>query len=133
MAHAPAAQKELGRIVADAKAIGRAVTREEYQAGFMKALAKPAKAARHTNALQHMLGYFKKLLTPAEKAEVVGTMLQAERSQAGSIEHGLWFFVWPLDGRACCLTHGITSYVYLHLLSVGFMLVCSWPHYLNPG
>jgi uncharacterized protein YbbK (DUF523 family)/uncharacterized protein YbgA (DUF1722 family) len=74
MAHAPAAQKELGRIVADAKALGRAATREAYKAGFMKALAKPAKRARHTNALQHMLGYFKKLLTPAEKSEVVAVI-----------------------------------------------------------
>jgi uncharacterized protein YbbK (DUF523 family)/uncharacterized protein YbgA (DUF1722 family) len=73
MAHVPAAQKDLGRIVAQAKNLGRRATREAYEAGFMKALAKPARRARHTNALQHMLGYFKKLLTKAERAEIVAT------------------------------------------------------------
>lgn len=74
MAHGPAAQKELGRVVADTKSLGRAVTRESYETGFMKALAKPARRARHTNALQHMLGYFKKLLSPVERAEIVSVL-----------------------------------------------------------
>ncbi len=70
MAHAPAAQKQLGRIVADSRELGRVQTREQYSAGFMAALAKPAKRQRHTNALQHMLGYFRKLLSAAERSEI---------------------------------------------------------------
>lgn len=74
LAHSPAAQKELGRIVADTKKLGRTQTRAAYETGFMKALAKPVRRQRHTNALQHMLGYLKKLLSSVERAEVVGVV-----------------------------------------------------------
>jgi uncharacterized protein YbgA (DUF1722 family) len=74
MAHAPSAQKDLGRVVADAKRLGRAEVRAAYESGFMNALSKSARRARHTNALQHMLGYFKKHLSPVERAEVVGVV-----------------------------------------------------------
>jgi len=59
MAHAPEAQRRLGRIVADAKRLDRSVVRDRYTEEFMTALAKPATVRRHVNTLQHMLGYFR--------------------------------------------------------------------------
>jgi uncharacterized protein YbgA (DUF1722 family)/uncharacterized protein YbbK (DUF523 family) len=59
MAHAPEAQRRLGRIVADAKRADRHALRDRYTEEFMGALAKPATVRRHVNALQHMLGYFR--------------------------------------------------------------------------
>jgi len=70
MAHDPRAQKELGRIVAATRELGHARTRDEYRNLFMRALARPATRKRHTNALQHMLGYFKKTLGSAERADI---------------------------------------------------------------
>jgi uncharacterized protein YbgA (DUF1722 family)/uncharacterized protein YbbK (DUF523 family) len=64
MAHAPEAQRGLGRIVAGAKRTDRAELRERYTEEFMGALAKPATAKRHVNTLQHMLGYFRDRLDP---------------------------------------------------------------------
>jgi uncharacterized protein YbgA (DUF1722 family)/uncharacterized protein YbbK (DUF523 family) len=62
MAHAPEAQRGLGRIVAGAKRADRSALRERYTEELMAALAKPATVRRHVNALQHMLGYFRDLL-----------------------------------------------------------------------
>lgn len=59
MAHAPEAQRRLGRVVADAKRADRSEVRDRYTEEFMAALAKPATVRRHVNALQHMLGYFR--------------------------------------------------------------------------
>ncbi len=62
MAHDPAAYRALGRLVAGAKAMERGAVAAEYQQRFMTALARPATPARHVNVLQHMMGYFKRLL-----------------------------------------------------------------------
>jgi uncharacterized protein YbgA (DUF1722 family)/uncharacterized protein YbbK (DUF523 family) len=68
LAHEPKAEKELGRIVAEAKGLGRAEVAQRYPIVFMKALARKATKPRHANAFQHMLGHFKKLLGTAERA-----------------------------------------------------------------
>lgn len=62
MAHAPEAQRRLGRIVAGAKQMERATLRDRYTEEFLAALAKPATVKRNVNALQHMLGYFRERL-----------------------------------------------------------------------
>ena len=75
LSHEPRAYQELGRLVAGAKAMPREEVAGSYQAVFMGALSRLATPARHTNVLQHMAGYLKKQLSPAEKrelAEVIG-------------------------------------------------------------
>ncbi|RMF23251.1 MAG: DUF1722 domain-containing protein [Deltaproteobacteria bacterium] len=74
MAHDPAAQKRLGRLVADAKAARRQEVADGYRRGFMQALARRATRRKHVNVLQHALGYFKRQLEPADKVEFLETI-----------------------------------------------------------
>jgi uncharacterized protein YbgA (DUF1722 family)/uncharacterized protein YbbK (DUF523 family) len=70
LAHSPAAYRRLGALVGG---LGRGPVREAaraYGEGFMKALQVPATRGRHTNVLQHMLGYFRRALEPAERNEL---------------------------------------------------------------
>jgi uncharacterized protein YbgA (DUF1722 family)/uncharacterized protein YbbK (DUF523 family) len=78
-AHAPAAEKVLGRLVAGAKGKARSETADEYVAGFMGALSKPAPRRRHVNVLQHMLGHFRELLEPAPR-QALATVIDEYRS-----------------------------------------------------
>ncbi len=71
IAHDPERQQALGRIVASAKATGRRRLRAAYTEAFMHALAHPAGPKRHTNTLQHMLGYLRDHLGQAEHAQVL--------------------------------------------------------------
>ncbi len=70
MAHSPLAYNQLGRLVADAKALPRAQLQQTYERGFMDAMKKRATAGRHANVLQHMLGYLRPHLDPADRDEM---------------------------------------------------------------
>lgn len=72
MAHDPKAYAFLGRLVASAKAIGRERVALRYQEGFMGALRKIGTVKKNVNVLLHMAGYFKTLLAPEEKRELLG-------------------------------------------------------------
>jgi uncharacterized protein YbgA (DUF1722 family)/uncharacterized protein YbbK (DUF523 family) len=61
LAHSPDGYRKLGKVVAAAKGRPLRQVADEYGAGFMAALAKPATRGRHVNVLQHMAGYFKEL------------------------------------------------------------------------
>jgi uncharacterized protein YbgA (DUF1722 family)/uncharacterized protein YbbK (DUF523 family) len=71
MAHGPALPAELGRLVANPRALPPGVLRERYAASFMRALGMRATRAKHTNVLHHILGYFKRHLDARDKAELV--------------------------------------------------------------
>ena len=71
MAHAPAAYASLGRLVGGAKASPRHELRARYEDAFMQGLKVIATARRITNVLQHILGYFKTLLDPVSRAELL--------------------------------------------------------------
>ena len=70
MAHSLQGYRELGRLVADAKAVPRAELVRRYEDELMAAMAKPATRARHTNTLQHAVGHFKQTLDPASRQEL---------------------------------------------------------------
>jgi uncharacterized protein YbgA (DUF1722 family) len=70
MAHSPRAYKSLGRLVAEAKSVPRADLRHRYGSEFMGALREIATSKRHTNVLQHMVGYFRKQLDSASRGEL---------------------------------------------------------------
>lgn len=72
--HCEVSYRELGRCVADAKGMSRPALRERYQALFMEAMGRMATTRRHTNVLQHILGYFKKALSSEERAQVCGVI-----------------------------------------------------------
>lgn len=71
MAHSPKAYGALGRFVAEAKCMSRSNVPECYESEFMEALKKLATAARHTNVLQHMLGYLRPHLDRDSRQELV--------------------------------------------------------------
>jgi len=68
LAHAPAAYRSLGRLVAGAKGLPRSELRERYTRGFMAALASRATPRRHVNVLEHCLGYFRGRLDSGARA-----------------------------------------------------------------
>lgn len=70
MAHSPAAYRTLGAAVGRLAKGSIAATVEAYGRGFMEALRIPATRGRHANVLQHMLGYFRDVLPPADRTEL---------------------------------------------------------------
>jgi uncharacterized protein YbgA (DUF1722 family)/uncharacterized protein YbbK (DUF523 family) len=74
MAHSVDAYRLLGRLVARAASVDREELRQRYTEHFMRALERIATARRHANVLQHMAGYFKTLLDPADKVELQATI-----------------------------------------------------------
>jgi uncharacterized protein YbgA (DUF1722 family)/uncharacterized protein YbbK (DUF523 family) len=69
MAHSPAAATGLGRLAAEAGDVGIREKSLVYLSGLMAALRIPATVKKNVNVLQHIMGYFKKNLTPNEKRE----------------------------------------------------------------
>lgn len=74
MAHSPAAYRELGRLVAEARELPAAELRRRYERGFMEALARKATPGRNRNVLEHMLGHFRDRLDAATRAEIAGSI-----------------------------------------------------------
>jgi uncharacterized protein YbgA (DUF1722 family)/uncharacterized protein YbbK (DUF523 family) len=71
LAHAPRGYERLGRLVARGKGQPREALRTEYEAGFMDTLAVLATPRRHTNVLQHIVGFFKDGLDRPSRHEVL--------------------------------------------------------------
>jgi uncharacterized protein YbgA (DUF1722 family) len=76
MAHSPAIYREMGKLVAEGKSLAREELLRRYGELLMKGLAQLATTSKNTNVLQHIMGYFKKELTPGEKAELLGVIGQ---------------------------------------------------------
>jgi uncharacterized protein YbgA (DUF1722 family)/uncharacterized protein YbbK (DUF523 family) len=74
MAHSPEAYQRLGRLVGRAKGVRPSELETQYTTGFMTALTATATVRRHTNVLQHMVGYFKDQLDRASKAELLAAI-----------------------------------------------------------
>ena len=70
MAHSPKHYAALGKLVAGAKD-HKGDLYGEYIATLMDGLRLVATAKKHTNVLHHIMGYFKKQLTPDEKQELL--------------------------------------------------------------
>lgn len=80
LAHSPQAFQQLGRLVAASKTLPRGELRECYEREFMAALTKLATRGRHTNVLQHMVGYFRDQLDDASRRELLGCIEDYRRS-----------------------------------------------------
>jgi uncharacterized protein YbgA (DUF1722 family)/uncharacterized protein YbbK (DUF523 family) len=71
MAHDPQSQKQLGQLVAKA---GRADMQDlifQYGRLFMETLSEISTSRKHSNVLQHIMGYLKKYLDSHDKREMV--------------------------------------------------------------
>jgi uncharacterized protein YbgA (DUF1722 family) len=71
MSHSPKHLQEMGRLVANTKALAPTSLINRYQELLMEALKLKATPRKNSNVLMHMLGYFKKDLDPSEKQEVL--------------------------------------------------------------
>ena len=81
LAHSPKHYAALGKLAAGAGAQGRrppAALLDAYLATLLEGLRLVATAAKHANVLQHAAGYFKRLLSPDEKAEL-GEAIESHR------------------------------------------------------
>lgn len=74
MSHSITHYREMGRLVAQGKALKTTEARVQYQTLLMQALALRATVKKHVNVLQHMMGYFKKVLSSDEKKELLKTI-----------------------------------------------------------
>lgn len=71
MSHSEKHTRRMGKLVAQAKSMPLPKLYAEYEGLLMEALRLNATVRKHTNVLQHMMGYFKKDLTPDEKQELL--------------------------------------------------------------
>ena len=80
MSHSPQLYRDMGRLVARAKEIPLELLYAQYEELFMRALSLKATVKKNVNVLQHMAGYFRKLLSRDEKLELHEVIEQYHRS-----------------------------------------------------
>jgi uncharacterized protein YbgA (DUF1722 family)/uncharacterized protein YbbK (DUF523 family) len=71
LSHSTKHYREMGKLVAQAKGHKTNEVYARYEALLMEGLRLRATVKKHTNVLQHMMGYFKKQLTADEKQELL--------------------------------------------------------------
>lgn len=71
MAHSPETYPRMGVLVAHGKEWPLPELFSRYEELFMKGLTLHATTKKNANVLQHMMGYFKKQLSPEEKSELL--------------------------------------------------------------
>ena len=74
MAHSPAHYRQMGRLVAQAGTLPWDELTSRYATLLMEGLRAIATTGRHFNVLQHLMGFLKHDLDPADKAELLGLM-----------------------------------------------------------
>jgi uncharacterized protein YbgA (DUF1722 family)/uncharacterized protein YbbK (DUF523 family) len=76
LSHGTAYYRELGNLVARAKDVPLKQLFERYEKLLMAALKMRTTAKKNANVLMHMMGYFKKFIPSAEKAELLDIITQ---------------------------------------------------------
>ncbi len=71
MSHSPKHYGLLGKLVAQIKEMPLPLVFEEYQTLLMEALRLKSTIKKNINVLHHVMGYFKRDLSPAEKKELL--------------------------------------------------------------
>ncbi|UZP67003.1 DUF523 and DUF1722 domain-containing protein [Desulfovibrio mangrovi] len=71
MSHSVEHYREMGRLVAACSGMDGAELAGTYQTLLLTAVSRLATVKKHTNVLQHVMGYFKKKLSPDEKQELL--------------------------------------------------------------
>jgi uncharacterized protein YbgA (DUF1722 family)/uncharacterized protein YbbK (DUF523 family) len=71
LSHSPKDYRTMGKLVADAKQLSLPALYGEYQELLMSAMKLMCTKSKNANVLQHIMGYFKKVLTKDEKQELL--------------------------------------------------------------
>ncbi len=111
MAHSPQDLKALGQLVGQGRHRKPDRLRQDYLARLMPALQRRATVRKNVNVLQHAMGYFKKMLSADEKAELLERIDEYHRELV------------PLVVPLVLLQHYVRKYDQPYLAG---------QHYLNP-
>jgi len=76
LSHSPRHYSQMGRQVAEGKKMPLKSLCQAYQTTLMEALKLKSTLKKNVNVLQHLMGYFKKQLTPDEKQELLEIIAQ---------------------------------------------------------
>ena len=79
LAHSPKHYSLLGRLVANAKSLTRQELMDHYSLLFTEGLAVKATVKKHTNVLQHILGYLRPHLSTNERADILESIEEYHR------------------------------------------------------
>lgn len=79
LAHSPAIYKAMGSLVAIARPAHLGELMRQYREAFMTALVSPATRPKHVNVLQHIAGYFKRLVTDQARREIADAITEYQR------------------------------------------------------
>jgi uncharacterized protein YbgA (DUF1722 family) len=101
----------MGKLVAAAQKNALSSLYDQYQTMLMEALRIKATASKHSNVLQHMMGYFKAELSADEKQELLETI---DRYRQGLL---------PLIVPVTLISHYVRKYAQPYLKD---------QYYLNP-
>jgi len=71
MAHSPKYLQQMGRLVARTGEMKAGELSSQYEKLLLEAMALKPTPAKHINVLHHIMGYFKKNLSPEEKQELL--------------------------------------------------------------
>lgn len=110
MSHSVELARQMGRLTAQAGELSNAQTQDDYQRLLMQTVRTLATPAKHSNVLQHALGYFKRQLSGDEKHEMLQLI---EQYRQGKV---------PLAVPLTLLNHYVRKYqppwldeqIYLH-------------------
>lgn len=83
MAHDEATYRALGTLLADLTVQPLPQITAEYELKFLQALAMPVNIGRHVDVLMHAVGFFKKVLSAAEKQVYRETLIQLRNGACG--------------------------------------------------
>lgn len=79
LAHNPRRYHELGQLVAEAGNRRWEELQDAYGRGLMEALKTPTTPGKHANVLRHLLGFLRRVLSPADKAELLSLLEDYQR------------------------------------------------------
>ena len=79
LAHSTEIYRQMGKLVADGKALPAEELFQSYEALLMKGMRLLPTVKKHLNVLQHLLGYFKNQLSSDEKQELLEIFEQYRR------------------------------------------------------
>jgi uncharacterized protein YbgA (DUF1722 family) len=85
LSHSPRHSRIMGGLVARAKALPLGALYAEYQRLLAEALRLKATPAKHANVLQHIMGYFKKQLSPEARQELREVIASYRQGQVSLI------------------------------------------------
>lgn len=111
MAHSEKHTREMGRLMAQAGSLELDTFIERYQELLMAAMSLKPTTKKHVNVLQHMMGFFKKLISADEKQELLSVIEQFRSN------------IVPLIVPVTLINHYIRKYQEPYLMQ---------QHYLNP-